>query len=482
MCSHALQKYSPDKTKKKRRHMTGTRTIRKSILFIAGLFLSMAGIGGCEGGDGVEPGAPPQTGEDIEVRASVLEGRVPLTVDFTVSGEFINSVNWDFGDGSTAQTTGTDSISHTFTEAGPSTVIASVVAQSTFIDTQTFIFQIPVNVIPDVNLIVQSFAIDTEVTPGDWETVSAIIQNVGASPLTGSGHIDIGYYLSTDNVITVDDILIGDTSVVIGDAFVQAEVPFGFEQLSPGENYQYDHQLAVKNNIPAGTYFAGAIVDYIDYYEWYTFPRATDSKEYAFPEHVTVDETDETDNVRVLPAYQVTVNRPVCTDDVFEPDDSTATATPISIGETQARNFCFDNSDWLRFDAVQGGVYKILTSGLGLEADTQLILYDRDGESILLFHDNIGNDDDDSASPPSSCPPAQTNDTVDLECGWPEIPRSEIVWEAQSTGTYFIKVRTTTCDEDKDEYCESTQSFFSPEGIGSPDGVGLDTEYSITLQ
>jgi hypothetical protein len=108
--------------------------------------------------------------------------------------------------------------------------------------------------VTDVNLVVSSFAIDTEVTPGDWETVSAIIQNVGTAPLDGSGHIDIGYFLSTDDVITVDDIFIGDTSVVIGDAFLRSDVDFGFELLSPGENYQYDHQLAVKGNIAPGTY------------------------------------------------------------------------------------------------------------------------------------------------------------------------------------------------------------------------------------
>lgn len=338
---------------------------------------------------------------------------------------------------------------------------------------------------PGVNLIVQSFAIDTSIDmmsdPPEWETISAIIQNTGSSALTGSGHIDVGYFLSTDDVITVDDIYIGDTSIAIGDSFTQNDVPFGFELLSPGENYQYDHQLAIKRNVPAGIYYAGAIVDFIDEYEWYTFPRATDTKEYAFPVHVTVDESDETDNVRVLPAYQVTVSGPACIEDLFEPDNDIASATPIALGQTQVRNFCSDNSDWLQFDAVQGNVYKIFTGALETETDTQLILYDTDGTSILLFHDNIGNDGDDTTAA-SDCPPGQANDTVDLGCGWPAIPRSEIVWETQVTGTYFIKVRTTTCDEDLDKFCETNPYEYSPEGFGSPDGVGLDTGYSITLQ
>jgi hypothetical protein len=333
----------------------------------------------------------------------------------------------------------------------------------------------------DVNLVVTSFAIDRDLSPGTWETVSAIIQNTGSGKLEGSGHIDVGYFLSTDDEITVDDIFLGDTSIGIGDSFSRDDVDFGFESLSAGENYQFDHQLAITNNLAPGNYYVGAIVDYIDYYEWYTFPRATDTNEYAFPEHVTVDESDETDNVRVIPEYMVAVNNPTCTDDVYEPDSINADATPIRPGQTQIRNFCRDNSDWLAFDAVQGNIYKISTETIGTEVDTQLILYDTDGTSILLFHDNIGNDSDNNIARPT-CPPSQSNDIVDLGCGWPEIPRSELVWEAQASGMYFIKVRTTHCDEDLDDFCEAIPNTAGPEGLGSPDGTGLDTEYSVTLQ
>ena len=168
----------------------------------------------------------------------------------------------------------------------------------------------------------------------------------------------------------------------------------------------------------------------------------------------SVYKTDEEDNAKLLTVYQVSVAAAQCTDDQFENDDSSATATPITVGATQAHNFCYDNSDWLQFDAVQGGVYEITTSNLGSETDTQLILYDTDASSILLFHDNIGD-----------------SETVDLESDFPLNPESEIVWEAPASGTYFIKVRTTACDEDEDPYCSS-----------SPDGVGANTEYSITLQ
>ncbi|HBE92099.1 MAG TPA: hypothetical protein DDW55_06060 [Gammaproteobacteria bacterium] len=414
----------------------------------------------------------------VEIEASVTEGDVPLPVVFNaVSDDTILSASWDFGDGATADPINPNSsVSHTYTENGTYTVTLNAELLSS--GPQTSTIQITATgqpVIPDVDLIVSSFAIDTEVTPLGLETVSAIIQNIGTEALTGSGFINVGYYLSTDNVITVDDIYIGDTSIFIGDSFTQNQVPFGFEKLSPGENYQYNHQLAVMGNTPPGTYYAGVIVDYIDYYEWYTFPRATDTIEYIFPVHSIVTESDETNNVRLLTAHQVLVTNAACPEDAYEDDDSSATATPITLGESQPHNFCTDNSDWLTFDAVQGGVYKITTSALGTEADTQLILYDRDATSILLMDDNLGNANLDILK-----------ETKDLLFDFPPIPRSEIVWEAEFDGTYFIKVRTTVCDEDLDTYCDGGTVTDEDEGdiiiVDSPDGVGLNTEYTITLQ
>ena len=424
------------------------------VLYLLGMTQLFVFLGSCSGDN---------ADRFITVTPSVTEGFAPLNVtfDFVESNTTVKNVIWDFGDGEILESDGISSVSHTFFKFGIFDVSVSV---DTTTSTSPVVFILPITVFQDINLIVSSFAIDTEVTPGSLETVSAIIQNVGTHTFTAQGvtaavpHIDVGYYLSADDNITVDDIFIGDTSVFVGDFFTGSDIPFGFQSLAPGENYQYDHQLAVKGNIPAGTYYAGAIVDYIDEFDWYTFPRSTDTLEFGFPSHVVVVESNEEDNVRLLPAYQVTVSANVCVDDPFEDDDSSATATLITLGETQDRNFCFDNSDWLQFDAVQGDVYKITTFSLGAETDTQLILYDTDGSSILLFHDNMGNTEDETH-------------TVDLESGFPPNAASEIVWETQVTGTYFVKVRTTTCDEDLDDYC-----------LGSPDGVGLNTGYSIILQ
>ncbi len=402
---------------------------------------------------------------EVTVTASRTEGIAPVTVSFDVHGiddADINSISWDFGDGTVASTSYlSDSydVSHTYTTAGTHTVTAYVYTWSD----GTFTGLARVNVFPDVNIVVSSFAIDDEITPCDpeGETISAIIQNVGDMALEGTGNIRVGYYLSTDETITVDDIYIGDTSIIVGDYFLQSEVPFGFELLSPLENYQYIHTIYQKCNIPTGTYFSGAIVDYIDDYHWYDFPRLTDTEEISYPCSLfdpvecnsIIWETNEDDNYRLLGGHQVTVNNAVCNDDTYENDDSSTTSTEIKPGDSQDHNFCYDNSDWLTFNATEGSVYKIYTSNLGIETDTQLILYDRDGNSILLFQDNV-----------------RDYPTVDLSLGWPIDPSSEIVWEAEFDGYYFIKVRTTHCDEDLDPHCS-----------GSPDGVGLNTEYTVTL-
>jgi PKD repeat protein len=412
----------------------------------------------------------------VVVTPSSTEGPAPFNVSFDVSSTTsVSWVSWDFGDGTRTETVGDSSVSHTFTEPGEHIVVVHVHTSKTSITANRV--TINVNVLADegapppggggdstqdINLVVASFAIDSELTPGTFETVSAIVQNVGTDAIQGSGLINVGYYLSTDDVITVDDILIGDTSIAIGDFFQAEEIPFGVEVLAPGENYQFDHPLALTNNVPAGTYYAGALVDYIDYYDWYTFTRSTDTSEFQYPTNVVVPETDEADNSRVL-AQQVTVTGLACIDDAFEPDSSSVDATVIVPGEMQARNFCHDNADWLQFDAVQGNVYKIATEVIGAEADTQLMLYDRDATSILLFNDNVLN-----APFITLCGQIYT---ADLECGWPPNPRSEIVWEALASGTYFIRVRLANCDEDEDAYCSD-----------SPDGAGLDTEYTISLQ
>lgn len=450
--------------------LDGTSYSRRLRAGLVCALLSLV-LAACDDDDDIGPATP-----EVIITPSATEGDAPLNVTFNVSGAgtSVTSAVWDFGDGGSAQSVGKASVSHTFEQPGANVVTVTVTTSRPTIAVYEIAMIINVlgddtppggggGPVRDVNLVVASFAIDDQLTPGGYETVSAIVQNIGLDELQGSGLINVGYYLSTDDTITVDDILIGDTSIAIGDFFQAEDIAFGIESLAAGENYQFDHPLAVTSNVPAGVYYAGAIVDYLDYYEWYTFPRSTDTEEFEFPVHVTVAETDETDNARVLMAHQVTVAGPGCADDAFEPDNSSGSANVIAPGDVQARNFCSDNADWLQFDAVQGSVYKITAQVTGAEADTQLMLYDRDASSLLLYNDNILNG--------PFITPCGFVYTADLECGWPPNPSSEIVWEALASGTYFIRLRLANCDEDKDPHCAL-----------SPDGAGLDTEYSISLQ
>lgn len=491
----------------KRKLSTGF--LRTVILLPLALYLA-----GCDGDS-----TAADTSAIVRIIRSGTEGVAPFAVTFfpEVENARIFSVAWDFGDGTLGSSIGTNPISHTYFEPGVYTVTAFFDADRVSVELAEYSSEITVLLTdpgvggggggggddedPNVNLVITSFAIDNETTPGGFETVSAIIQNLGPGSLGGeetSGLISVGYYLSEDDEITIDDILIGDTNILIGTSFSQDDVDFGTQELSTLQNFQYDHQLAVKGNVAPGTYYAGAIVDIFDEYDWYDFPRSTDTTEYMSPQHIRVPETNEDDNVRVLEALQVTVVNNACTDDIYEGDDSSATATLITVGTSQAHNFCRDNADWWQFDAVEGNVYKIATSLLGTEADTQLILYDRDAESILLFDDNAANGSDDINPDGLSTytTPCGELYTVDFECGWPIDPalpanalggvvsaRSEIVWEAHQTGRYFVKARLTQCDEDKDLHCG--RDAISPVGLvvlnTSPDGVGLNTEYTFTL-
>lgn len=442
----------------------------KKILYSIFIIFS-AVLAGCDDGDN---GA---SAIDIEFSASPLEGFAPLTVTLSTDNPQPGMV-WDFGDDS-APVEDTRRLDHIFEIPGVYTV--TLTAEDASGNVYTASKEITAHA--SSNLVVSNFAISTTgsvaptttVTPFALNTVSATIQNIGTGSVTGSGELHVGYYLSRDQNITVDDIYIGDTTIVLGSNLL---IPgqFGVSQLGPQEEYSYNHQLAVKPNIPTGNYYAGAIVDYIDDYSWYDFPSATDTQEYSYPSHITVSETNEKDNVSAI--IPVTVASTACANDAYEGDNNPANATVLVEAVGQSHNLCFDNSDWFQFTATQGNIYKIsveVVDGTNGEVDPQVILYDQNARDILLFHDNIDN-----------------FETVDLESGWctgdpdstPEThycANADIVWQATSSGTYFLKVRTAACDEDKDDYCTDIDPAATTPNT-SPDGVGNNTGYTITLR
>jgi subtilase family serine protease len=59
----------------------------------------------------------------------------------------------------------------------------------------------------------------------------------------------VGLYLSQDNVITTDDILLGSRTVT---------------SLAAGASSSADTSVTIPSNVPAGNYFIGAIADYAE--------------------------------------------------------------------------------------------------------------------------------------------------------------------------------------------------------------------------
>lgn len=78
--------------------------------------------------------------------------------------------------------------------------------------------------------------------------------------------------------------------------------------------------------------------------------------------------------------------------DQYEPDDSSAEASRISIGDTQSHNWHVSgDEDWISFEVQQGITVVVQTLNLGLEADTVIHLYDGQGNE-LAFDDDGGDE------------------------------------------------------------------------------------------
>jgi hypothetical protein len=92
-------------------------------------------------------------------------------------------------------------------------------------------------------------------------------------------------------------------------------------------------------------------------------------------------------------AYEVSLRSAEGFDmDQFEPDDSPAEATRISIGDTQSHNWHVSgDEDWVSFEVQQGITIVVQTLNLGVEADTVIYLYDGQGNE-LAFDDDGGDE------------------------------------------------------------------------------------------
>jgi uncharacterized repeat protein (TIGR01451 family) len=108
-----------------------------------------------------------------------------------------------------------------------------------------------------------------------------------------------------------------------------------------------------------------------------------------------------------------------CPADSYEEDDTSAQAAALSIGETQAHDFCDDPTDWQKFDATAGNYYTVTTSSWGQRVDTYLAIYDTDGSTQLVANDDMENTSNFS---------------------------SQIVWRAPADGQYYVNV-TSKADQ-----------------------------------
>lgn len=123
-----------------------------------------------------------------------------------------------------------------------------------------------------------------------------------------------------------------------------------------------------------------------------------------------------------------TITLQSCNKDAYEDDDTSAAISLITVNESQSRNNCDDQGDWLAFDAVSGTSYTITTSALGTNSDTTLELYDApDAFFSVASNDNIN------------------GGTV----------ASQISWTATASGRFYIYI--------------GNKNF------------GVNTEYTITL-
>ena len=108
-------------------------------------------------------------------------------------------------------------------------------------------------------------------------------------------------------------------------------------------------------------------------------------------------------------------NRLACAVDAYEVDDTAGAAT-LSLPDGIAQEHTLEpptDEDWVKFDAVKGGIYTLRTDNLLGNADTTLTLYATDGSTPLAYSDDIV----------------------------PGDLRSLITWRAPSSGPYFARVQ-----------------------------------------
>ncbi len=175
-----------------------------------------------------------------------------------------------------------------------------------------------------------------------------LVENIGAAAAAA----DVGFYLSTDTVIDVNDVFVDFTSIGI---------------------------------VPAGdsTTVSGVVQWPTDLNGEYTFGLFVDDLNQVF-------ESDETNNTTYFPPVFLGSGDQNCIDDFAEPDDTRLEARQFTLPLDRNYRTCTDSEDWLRFDASAGSTYTISTSRLLSNSDTALDLYDANGTLVATNDDVVG--------------------------------------------------------------------------------------------
>jgi hypothetical protein len=187
----------------------------------------------------------------------------------------------------------------------------------------------------------------------------------------------------------------------------------------------------------------GAIPTATDLYGSYTFSTTvvgdhtvveTDLPGYFSTTPNTVTPTVELGNGYQVDFGDVLAGICTCLPDDYEDDDTSAQASELSVGVSQAHDFCDDATDWYTFTAEAGRVYTVTTSSWGQRADTFLALYDTDAQTLLAANDDY-------------------EGTTDYS--------SRVVWQAPADGVYYVhttnRAELTGCHTDYDLWLEASQ-------------------------
>lgn len=145
-----------------------------------------------------------------------------------------------------------------------------------------------------------------------------------------------------------------------------------------------------------------------------TLYRWNEEQETWRPLPTTVDPDNRVATAQTQDLGEFDLQSPLlCPTDDLEPDDGYPVGRWIWPNDwPMARGLDVpQDSDWARFDAVQGARYTIRTQNLAGGANTVLNLYDVDALTLLVSNDDAGGG-----------------------------PASELVWTAPYTGTFFVKV------------------------------------------